>query len=106
MGQAALAGDGLHYWNTAFHREIGHRRFRQRIAHTTSRDDERLLCCLQERCCLGETPPVGARTRDDPEPRLEERLGVIEGNLLRVLRQGEEGRATVSRVEHRGDSLG
>ena len=40
---------------------------------------------------------VGPRAADVMDARLEERLRIVEGELLRVLAEAEEGRAAIGR---------
>ena len=82
-----------------------HGRLGAGVAHTATRNDERLLRRPQHRRGFGNALAVGARARDGPDPLLEEFLRVVEGELLRVLGERDEGGAAVARVEHGGDGL-
>ena len=53
----------------------------------------------------GDLAAVRPRAADVVDARLEERLRIVEGELLRVLAEAEEGRPAIGRVEHRRDRL-
>ena len=75
------------------------------VAHAAARDDERLPRQLQERGGLDHTNAVRARARDGPHLLLEELVRIVEGELLGILGERDEGRAAVARIEHGGDGL-
>ena len=105
MGQRPLARDGLDHGNAPVGGEFRQRGPGPGIAHPAARDDQRLLCPFQDLGRLGHTLTVGARARDGPVGRREELLRVVEGQLLRVLRQRDEGGPAIGRVEHRRQRL-
>ena len=105
VGERALAGDGLHDGNPARGGERRDGLLGAGVAHAATRDDERLPRQLQERGGLDYANAVGARARDGPHLLLEELVRIVEGELLGVLGERDEGRAAVARIEHGGDGL-
>ena len=86
--------------------EGGELRLRERIADPAARDDEGAPSRREEGGRRRDLVPVRARARDDVHHRLEERLGVVERDLLGILAEADEGRPAVGRVDHHGGGLG
>ena len=101
----AFAGDRLGDRDAARLGELAKSLLGTGIAHAAAGDDQRPLCAFEERDRLGQPVAVGARARDRHDGRLEEGFGIVAGDLLRVLRQSDEGRAAIGRVEHRRHRL-
>ena len=105
MGERALARDGLDHRNPPRRREGSERLLGAGVAHAAAGDDQRPLCAREHGGGLGDLAAVGARARNRPDALLEERLRIVVGDFLDVLRQRDEGRAAIGRIEHGGDRL-
>ena len=103
--QRRAPGDRLRDRQAVLFGEICQRRLGKRIAHAAAGDDERLLRLLQKRRCAGDLAPVGPRAADVMDAWLEKRLGIVEGEFLRVLAEADEGRPAIGRIEHRRHRL-
>ena len=75
------------------------------IAHASARNDQRSLGAFENFERLSQTILVGARTRNDMDGRFEKGFRVIPGHFLHVLRQRDESRAAIRRIEQDSDSL-
>ncbi len=105
VADRALPGDGLDQRDAVPLGEGRHLRLGQGVAHPAARDQKRPLGPLENVRCLGQTHPVGSGARHVVDDRVEEGSRVFDGDLLYVLRQGDEGRTAIGRVEHGGDCL-
>ena len=79
---------------------------RQGVVHPAAGDQNRLFRLAQHFHCGDQLQRVGPGSGNAVKGRLEKALGIIEGLGLNVLRQGDEGRPAVGRVQHGRDRLG
>ena len=84
----------------------GELRLRERVADPAPRDDEGAPGLREERGRRRDLVPVRARAGDGVDHRLEERLRVVERELLGILAQADEGGPAIGRVEHQRGRLG
>src|SRR5438477_10620089 len=98
MGHRALAGNGFSNRNAMVEGKLSHHLFGTRIARAATGDDERTLGCLQELQGFGYALPVWPCARDLMHGLVEEPCGIVPRHFLNVLRQANEGRATIGRV--------
>ncbi len=86
-------------------RERRHHLLGAGIARAAARDDQRPLGGLEQCDGLGHALAVRAGTRDLVHGRREEGFRIVAGHFLDVLRQGDEGRAAIGRIEQAGHGL-
>ena len=101
--QAGLASDGLDDGDVVPLREGEQFCFGERVVHTAAREDQRLARTEQRRDGGGQLAAIRASAHDRMVARFEELDRHVERQGLDVLRQTDECRAAVGRVEHRVD---
>ena len=100
--QVRPPGNGFHHRNAMRLGKTRKFRHRARVLHPTPGHDHRAFGGAQQGRSLSHFGTVGRLAADAVDAPREERLGVVIGPALQVLRQTHEGRAAIGGVKHRG----